>query len=242
MADWLLRLHVMLLWACTRRNVHKLKLSSDINSLAFFKTTLWMWGRKVWLSDENIPVNPLDQVIPGTWHSISEREIGLKMWSPSGLAESFKECWRIESLMFKKLYCFSEMLCFCIQDSKNTYRNAAVYTVAVNAMCGVVQCAHTYLTVRLLAVMIHSIMADCVPQSVIEKLIICLLISVPCSRQFFANRTNSGCSHHWHNFIATHTGEAPTNLFNHHIQVVIFAQFLTIRWDGCNLKMCHKLT
>lgn len=200
MADWLLRLHVMLLWACTKRNVHKLKLSSDINSLAFFKSTLWMWGRKVWLSDENIPVNPLDQVIPGTWHSISEREIGLKMWSPSGLAESFKECWRIESLMFKKtvllLYsgccfysrvcCYSKLKCcvFASRTPRTKFWNAAVYTVAVNAMRSVGRCAHTYLTVRLLAVMIHSIMADCVPQSVIEKLIICLLISVPCSGQF----------------------------------------------------------
>lgn len=53
-----------------------------------------MWkGKKVRLLEENIPLNPLDliavrQVIPGTWHSISEREIGLKMWSPSGVAES----------------------------------------------------------------------------------------------------------------------------------------------------------
>lgn len=232
MADWLLRLHVMLLWACTKRNVHKLKLSSDINSLAFFKTTLWMWGRKVWLSDENIPVNPLDQVIHGIWHSISEREIGLKMWSPSGLAESFKECWRIESLMFffKKnctasllglLFLFmsvmlrkTQMLCFCIQDSKNTYRNAAVYTVAVNAMCGVGRCAHT-LTVRLLAVMIHSIMADCVPQSVLEKLITCLLISVPCSRQFLPTEQTQDVA-----IIDTsllHI-KRTDHLFNHHIQ------------------------
>lgn len=52
--------------------------------------------KKVLLLEENIPVTSLDlitvcRVIPETWHFISEKEIGLKMWSSSGLAECLYE-------------------------------------------------------------------------------------------------------------------------------------------------------
>lgn len=76
---------------------------------------------------------------------------------------------------------------------------------------------NTYLTLRFLPVMIHSIMADCVPQSMREMLIICLLISCPVAG---FHGTNSGCSRHWHAFIAAQETYRGSNvrIFNHHIQ------------------------
>lgn len=70
-----------------------------------------------------------------------------------------------------------------LENAKNALtwsklRPRAVHIVFVNASCGVG--TYKYLSdSEILAVMIHSIMADCVPQSVREKLIICLLISCP---------------------------------------------------------------
>lgn len=69
--------------------------------------------------------------------------------------------------------------------SRNTCLNTAVCILwfECSMWCW---CARTYLTVRLLPVVIHSIVAACVPQSVIEELIVCLLLFMPCSRQFNA--------------------------------------------------------
>lgn len=83
---------------------------------------------------------------------------------------------------------------------------------------------NTYLTLRFLPVMIHSIMADCVPQSMGEMLIICLLISCPVAG---FNGTNSGCSRHWHAFIATqetYRGSS-MHIFNHHIQKQFWVRY-----------------
>lgn len=66
--------------------------------------------------------------------------------------------------------------------------------------CG---CKTYFPTQRLLPIMIHSIMTDCAPQSMREKLIICLLlISCPVAGSLHYG-TNPGCSHHWHTLIAT---------------------------------------
>lgn len=111
----------------------------------------------------------------------------------------------------------TQTLCFCIQDSKNPCPNTGLYC---GCECIVwCWCVHTYLTLRLLAVMIHSIMANCAPQSMLEKLIICLLISVPRSRQFLAiEQTQDVAIIDTPSLLHILYKGSSGHLFNHHIQ------------------------
>lgn len=163
-----------------------------------------------------------------------------------------------------RLYCFTTQVAVSVQEHDFTQNSNTVFLhpglqeyrcLYCGCECIVwCWCVHTYLTLRLVAVMIHSIMANCVPQRVIEKLIICLLISVPCSRQFSAiEQTQDVAIIDTPSLLHILYKASRGHLFNHHIQKRFWvwyspqkcnlstALFLMIRWAGYNLKMCRKL-
>lgn len=213
-----------------------------------------MWGKKVWTLDDNIPVNPLDQVIPGIWHSISEREIGLKMCSPLVLQRVLKnveglEVWCLQTASLHCLACcFCSWAWFC-----STLKHIVSFDPGIHVWIQlpvlwceyIVWCRRAHLTPRLPRAMIHSIMAACVSQSMKKKLITCLLISCRFSA---INSTQPPLTHVCCTYIRKASGihliNISTKSFRWDIPeknvTFMLQRFSRILWAGYSLKMCRK--